>query len=54
MRRYIYLDRFRRKEILAGNLKDTEYFTTIELDKKENNPNVLRDLLNQLYKDTIY
>ena len=54
MRRYIYLDRIRRREILSGSLKDLEFFITIELDKKENNSNVLKDLLSQLYKDEIF
>ena len=51
MKRAIYLDRMRRKEILAGNIKDIEYFRHLDLVKKDNNHIIISDMLNQLYKD---
>eukprot|EP00347_Sterkiella_histriomuscorum_P011791 403371085 len=54
MRRAIYVDRLRRKEILLGNLPDNEYFTTLDMDKKENNQNTFNDLLRLLYNDTSF
>ncbi|CDW71810.1 UNKNOWN [Stylonychia lemnae] len=54
MKRVIYVDRMRRKEILAGNIPDYEYFQHLDMDKKENNQNIFNDLLKQLYSSDIF
>ena len=45
MKRAIYIDRLRRKEILSGGLPDSEYLQNLDMDKKENNTNIFSDLL---------
>ena len=35
MKKSIFIDRLRRKEITMGNLADNEYFMNLDMDKKD-------------------